>query len=77
MYLLAPGHDAAKKRILDLLTASPQDMTHADYALPTQPALPRLREIRIPTLILVGDADIPTFMPTQAPSKRASLAQNA
>jgi len=59
MYLLAPGHHAAKKRILDLLTASPQDMTHADYALPTQPALPRLREIRIPTLILVGDADIP------------------
>jgi len=58
-YLLAPGHDAAKKRLLDLLTASPQDMTHADYARPSQPALSRLREIRIPTLILVGDADIP------------------
>jgi 3-oxoadipate enol-lactonase len=58
-YLLAPGHDAAKKRLLDLLTANPQDMTHPDYARPTQPALHRLKEIRVPTLILVGDADIP------------------
>jgi 3-oxoadipate enol-lactonase len=58
-YLLAPGHDAAKKRLLDLLTANPQDMTHSDYARPTQPALHRLKEIRVPTLILVGDADIP------------------
>ena len=58
-YLLAAGHDAAKKRLLDLLTANPQDMTHSDYARPTQAALPRLKEIRVPTLILVGDADIP------------------
>ena len=58
-YLLAPGHEAAQKRLLELLTANPQDMTHEDYARPTQPALPRLREIRVPTLILVGDADIP------------------
>jgi 3-oxoadipate enol-lactonase len=58
-YLLASGHDAAKKRLLDMLTANPQDMTHADYARPTQPALHRLKEIRIPTIILVGDADIP------------------
>jgi pimeloyl-ACP methyl ester carboxylesterase len=58
-YLLAAGHDGAKKRLLDLLTGNPQDMTHSDYARPTQAALPRLREIRVPTLILVGDADIP------------------
>ena len=58
-YLLAPSHDAAKKRLLDLLAANPQDMTHADYARPTQPALHRLKEIHIPTLILAGDADIP------------------
>ncbi len=58
-YLLAPGHAAAQKRLLDLLTANPQDMTHSDYARPTQPALHRLKEIRVPTLILVGDADIP------------------
>jgi pimeloyl-ACP methyl ester carboxylesterase len=58
-YLLASGHDAAKKRLFELLTANPQDMTHSDYARPTQAALPRLKEIRVPTLILVGDADIP------------------
>jgi 3-oxoadipate enol-lactonase len=58
-YLLAPGHDAAKKRLLELLTANPQDMAHSDYARPTQAALHRLKEIRIPTLIIVGDADIP------------------
>jgi len=58
-YLLAAGHDQAQKRLLDILTASPQDLTHDDYARPTQPALPRLNEIRVPTLILTGDADIP------------------
>jgi pimeloyl-ACP methyl ester carboxylesterase len=58
-YLLASGHDTAQKRLHELLTSNPQDMTHTDYIRPTQPALPRLREIRVPTLILVGDADIP------------------
>lgn len=58
-YLLAPGHDAAQKKLLDILTASPQDLNHEDYARPTQAALPRLHEIRVPTLILTGDADIP------------------
>jgi 3-oxoadipate enol-lactonase len=58
-YLLAPGHEAAKKKLLEILQRSPQDMTHEDYARPTQAALPRLREIRVPTLILTGDADIP------------------
>lgn len=58
-YLLAPGHEAAQKRLLALLTANPQDMTHNDYFRPTMPAIGRLHEIRVPTLILVGDADIP------------------
>lgn len=30
-----------------------------DFELPVKPALPRLQEIRVPTLLLVGDADIP------------------
>jgi pimeloyl-ACP methyl ester carboxylesterase len=34
-------------------------MTHSDFARPTLPAIGRLHEIRVPTLILVGDADIP------------------
>jgi len=58
-YVLAPGHDAAQKKLLDVLSASPQDLNHQDYARSTQAALPRLREIHVPTMILTGDADIP------------------
>jgi 3-oxoadipate enol-lactonase len=58
-YLIAPGNDAARKKLLDLLLASPQDITHSTPAIPPKPALPRLGEIRVPTLLLVGDADIP------------------
>jgi 3-oxoadipate enol-lactonase len=57
-YLIAPGNNVARKQLFSLLSANPQDMTHHDYPLRTKPALPRLREIRVPTLILVGDADI-------------------
>lgn len=58
-YLIAPGNDAARKRLVALLIAAPQDFNHPETMLPTKPALPRLGEIRVPTLILVGDADIP------------------
>jgi 3-oxoadipate enol-lactonase len=58
-YLVASVNDAAKKRMADLLTASPQDLTHPELELPVKPALPRLKEIRVPTLLLTGDADIP------------------
>ena len=58
-YLLASGHEAAQKRLLAILTANPQDMTHPDFARPTRRSLSHLSEIRVPTLILVGDADIP------------------
>jgi pimeloyl-ACP methyl ester carboxylesterase len=58
-YLFAAGSDAAKKRMVEILTASPQDLTHAYFELPVKPALTRLNEIRVPTLLLVGDADIP------------------
>jgi 3-oxoadipate enol-lactonase len=58
-YLIAADHGAARKRLFDLLSANPQDMSHPDYPLRSQPALPRLHEIRVPTLLLTGDADIP------------------
>ena len=35
------------------------NLTHAELELPVKPALARLAEIHIPTLLLVGDADIP------------------
>jgi pimeloyl-ACP methyl ester carboxylesterase len=58
-YLTAPGSDGARKRMADILSANPQDLTHPDLELPVKPAWPRLGEIHIPTLLLVGDADIP------------------
>jgi len=58
-YVLAPDHPAARRKLHDLLTASPQDLTHQDLARDMPSALPRLHEIRVPVLILVGDADIP------------------
>ena len=58
-YLVASGNAAAKKRMAEILSVSPQDLTHPELELPAKPALPRLHEIRIPTLLLVGDADIP------------------
>jgi 3-oxoadipate enol-lactonase len=58
-YLIAPGNETARRRLYELLTSNPQDMTHRDYPLRPKPALPRLHEIRVQTLILVGDADIP------------------
>jgi 3-oxoadipate enol-lactonase len=58
-YLVAPGNDAARTRLLQLLTANPQDMSHQDFTLAEKPALGRLHEIHVPTLILVGERDIP------------------
>lgn len=56
-YVLAPDHPEAKQKLSEILTA--QNLTHDDMARPTRPAVARLGEIRIPTLILVGDQDIP------------------
>lgn len=58
-YLLATDHPEAKKKLQSILTANPQDLTHDDMPRPTRPAVARLSEIRVPTLILVGDQDIP------------------
>jgi pimeloyl-ACP methyl ester carboxylesterase len=58
-YLTASGNDAAKKQMAGILAANPQDLTHPELELPVKPALSRLGEIQIPTLLLVGDADIP------------------
>jgi len=58
-YLIAPANDSARRQLYELLSSNPQDMTHRDLPLRPKPALPRLNEIHAPTLILVGDADIP------------------
>lgn len=58
-YLIAADHPAARQKLRDLLTAAPQDFTHSDMARDFPSSLPHLHEIRVPTLILVGDVDIP------------------
>jgi 3-oxoadipate enol-lactonase len=57
-FLIVAGHDAARKRLHDLLVAAPQDLTHDDMPLPEKPIFPYVRELRVPTLILVGSGDI-------------------
>jgi 3-oxoadipate enol-lactonase len=56
-YLIAPGHDAARRRLHDLLAKSPQDLTHGDMPLPEKPNFPYVQGLRMPTLILVGSSD--------------------
>jgi pimeloyl-ACP methyl ester carboxylesterase len=60
-YQIAPGHDTARIALFEALVASPHNLTYAGnlelhFAVP---AAARLGEIRAPTLILVGESDIP------------------
>jgi len=57
-YLTVPGHDAARKRLHDLLAASPQDLTHDDMPLPEKPIFPNVQQLQMPTLVLIGSGDI-------------------
>jgi pimeloyl-ACP methyl ester carboxylesterase len=57
-YFIAPGNDAAREHLRKLLNASPQDHKHNDMPLPEKPVFPYERDLRLPTLILTGSADI-------------------
>ena len=57
-YFIVPGHDAAREHLRRLLTASPQDHHHNDMPLPEKPVFPYVRDLRMPTLILIGSGDI-------------------
>jgi 3-oxoadipate enol-lactonase len=57
-YFIAPGDDAAREHLRRLLNASPQDHKHSDMPLPEKPVFPYVRDLRMPTLILIGSADI-------------------
>lgn len=57
-YILAPGNQAARKRLRALLEAAPQDHTHNDMPLPEKPVFPYVESLRVPALILTGSADI-------------------
>jgi 3-oxoadipate enol-lactonase len=60
-WLIAPGNDTAKRRLKEQLTANPRNLRGSGglARFPDRPALSRLAEIKVPTLIVAGDADIP------------------
>jgi 3-oxoadipate enol-lactonase len=58
-WLTAPGSEAARARVRGLLTGNLHNLMHKDRQRETPPQLPRLGEVRAPTLILVGAADHP------------------
>lgn len=57
-YFIAPGNDAAREHLRKLLKASPQDHTHDDMPLPEKSVFPYVKDLKMPTLILTGSADI-------------------
>lgn len=60
-WIMAPDDVAARERLRSLLVANPQDLAgsgrHARRLVP--PAMGRLSQIEVPTLIVVGESDIP------------------
>lgn len=60
-WIIAPENTAAKKRMKELLTANPQNLNvpFQYNRLPGEPALGRLSQIKVPTLIVVGESDVP------------------
>jgi 3-oxoadipate enol-lactonase len=60
-YEVAPENTAARARVKALLEANPQNFDNARGLAqpPPRPALAFLGEIKVPTLILVGEHDIP------------------
>ncbi|HTD15127.1 MAG TPA: alpha/beta hydrolase [Chthoniobacterales bacterium] len=60
-FLIGSQNDSARRKLLELLTANPQDMTHEanDMIMAPKPAIGRLNEIKVPTLIITGAAEIP------------------
>ena len=58
-YLTDARNTRAKERLRELLTKSPGPLTAADSRDPDRPAVGRLGEIRVPTLIVEGASDIP------------------
>jgi 3-oxoadipate enol-lactonase len=60
-WLMAPGHEAAREKAVALVKASPQDLKHqANDKIKGWPSdLKRMPDLKVPTLILVAEWDIP------------------
>jgi pimeloyl-ACP methyl ester carboxylesterase len=59
-WIMAPGHDEARAKATALMKASPQDLRHQMHdPMKGWPSdLPRMGDLKVPTLILTGDHDI-------------------
>jgi pimeloyl-ACP methyl ester carboxylesterase len=59
-WIMAPGNDAARVKIAALIKASPQDLRHQmkDPIKGWPSDLPRMPDLKVPTLIMTGDHDI-------------------
>lgn len=73
-YILSPTADAERARVLVLLKANPQNLSGAGRNLERggPEARSRLSEIRVPTLVLVGEGDIEDVF-TQAKAVAAAV----
>jgi pimeloyl-ACP methyl ester carboxylesterase len=60
-WIMAPGHDAARDKAVALIKASPQDLKHqvSDKIKGWMSDITRLPDLKVPTLILEGEWDIP------------------
>jgi pimeloyl-ACP methyl ester carboxylesterase len=59
-YIIAPGNADVRRRMRDMLTKNPHNLTHPRLEKPSdKPALGRLAQIKVPTLLIAGEADIP------------------
>jgi len=59
-FLLAGADPTGRKKLYDILAENPQNLTLAGglEVQPSSPSVTRLSEIKVPTLVLVGEADI-------------------
>jgi len=61
-WIMAPENTAARQEVQDFADGQPSNLvgTGQQFARwPDQPALDRLSQIRVPTLLVVGESDIP------------------
>jgi pimeloyl-ACP methyl ester carboxylesterase len=60
-WMTAPASAAARETMRRLMAANPQNFSNGGELarFPPAPALPRLAEIKVPTLIVTGESDLP------------------
>jgi len=60
-YLVAPANTTARQRLREFLTSNPHNLYDPHWHTveePGEPAIGRLSELHVPTLLIIGEADI-------------------